>query len=456
MNSSALEGERSHQGKVSGIIVPPPEIRVIVDKTAQYVAKNGKSFEQRIMNSEEGKSQKFSFLRPFDPYHAYYEHRIYVLENPEVEVDIEVEEEGGNGPMEVVVEQEQDDANSSGSGGGVEQVVVAKASTLSPIAQLARNKVIEKPPDYSFISACPPGTSAMQIEIIKLTAQFASIKGKNFLDSVVEREDNNRLYDFLHPTHYLFNYFSSLVDSYVKCMHTPQQITTSIATKSTRFGALECAVGRWKWQRGEEEKRRVVADEDLARAADAMIDWYDFVVVETIDFDDAPSKPLNSSTTAASISTSNGNSSSCNRVGITASVESCHGGGGGDEDGDDDNVDDDGATIMVLTDYDSSNFTDSTHAKNKTLSMVDPVSGRAIPMQELSEHMRVQLLDPKWREQKKRFEDKHKSTGLAAGAAIADSLKEFARRRGDGISGVSEIVKPAMPPSVEPATKKSR
>jgi hypothetical protein len=70
--------------------------------------------------------------------------------------------------------------------------------------------------------------------------------------------------------------------------------------------------------------------------------------------------------------------------------------------------------------------------------------------------MRVQLLDPKWREQKKRFEDKHKSTGLAAGAAIADSLKEFARRRGDGISGVSEIVKPAMPPSVEPATKKSR
>jgi splicing factor 3A subunit 1 len=44
------------------------------------VAKNGKSFEQRILSSEEGKSNKFNFMRPGDVYYAYYEDRIRFFE----------------------------------------------------------------------------------------------------------------------------------------------------------------------------------------------------------------------------------------------------------------------------------------------------------------------------------------------------------------------------------------
>ena len=86
-----------------GIIHPPPDIRAIVDKTAQFVARNGEcrgpagfsaltccapgahgallrrpascraglSFETKILANEE-KNVKFNFLRPTDPYHAYY------------------------------------------------------------------------------------------------------------------------------------------------------------------------------------------------------------------------------------------------------------------------------------------------------------------------------------------------------------------------------------------------
>lgn len=61
---------------MKGIIYPPPDIRAIVDKTARFVAKNGKSFEERIQASEEGKSAKFNFMRPHDPYYAYYEFKI--------------------------------------------------------------------------------------------------------------------------------------------------------------------------------------------------------------------------------------------------------------------------------------------------------------------------------------------------------------------------------------------
>ncbi len=67
---------KAKQGKVTGLIIPPPEIRAVVDKTAQFVAKNGKSFEQKILNSEEGKTAKFNFMKAFDPYHAYYEFKI--------------------------------------------------------------------------------------------------------------------------------------------------------------------------------------------------------------------------------------------------------------------------------------------------------------------------------------------------------------------------------------------
>ena len=60
---------------VVGIIYPPPEVRNIVDKTADFVARNGPEFAERIKQNEAGNA-KFNFLSPSDPYHAYYLHKI--------------------------------------------------------------------------------------------------------------------------------------------------------------------------------------------------------------------------------------------------------------------------------------------------------------------------------------------------------------------------------------------
>ena len=78
------------QGKVTGVIIPPPDIRAVVDKTAQFVARNGKSFEERILASSEGKTPKFSFMKISDPYHVYYEHKIREFEEG-------IQAESGNG-----------------------------------------------------------------------------------------------------------------------------------------------------------------------------------------------------------------------------------------------------------------------------------------------------------------------------------------------------------------------
>ena len=71
-----LQEAAPSSGEVTGVIRPPPDIRAIVDKTALFVARNGKQFEARIQASAEGQSQKFAFMRPNDPYNAYYEFKI--------------------------------------------------------------------------------------------------------------------------------------------------------------------------------------------------------------------------------------------------------------------------------------------------------------------------------------------------------------------------------------------
>ena len=63
------------QTRAVGVIQPPPDVRAIVDKTAQFVAKNGPEFEKRILGSEKNNA-KFNFLLPADPYHAYYQSKI--------------------------------------------------------------------------------------------------------------------------------------------------------------------------------------------------------------------------------------------------------------------------------------------------------------------------------------------------------------------------------------------
>lgn len=53
----------------AGIQCPPPDHRVIIDKTAAYVLKNGKDFEQILRAKDE---TRFSFLNYTDPFHKYY------------------------------------------------------------------------------------------------------------------------------------------------------------------------------------------------------------------------------------------------------------------------------------------------------------------------------------------------------------------------------------------------
>lgn len=57
----------------SGIKLPPPELRIIIDKTASYVLKNGKDFEDILRAKND---QRFTFLQYKDPYNKYYTFKV--------------------------------------------------------------------------------------------------------------------------------------------------------------------------------------------------------------------------------------------------------------------------------------------------------------------------------------------------------------------------------------------
>ena len=60
------------------MIQPPPDLKSFISKTASFVRKNGKVFEDKIKEREKG-NPKFTFLFTSDPYHPYY---VSLLEDP--------------------------------------------------------------------------------------------------------------------------------------------------------------------------------------------------------------------------------------------------------------------------------------------------------------------------------------------------------------------------------------
>lgn len=70
-----------------GILQPPNEMKAIIDKTAAWVARHGNNFEQKVKEKQKDASQ-FSFLRPGNPYYAYYQQKVREIRRVEVIAEI--------------------------------------------------------------------------------------------------------------------------------------------------------------------------------------------------------------------------------------------------------------------------------------------------------------------------------------------------------------------------------
>mmetsp|Transcript_29137 Transcript_29137/g.40781 ORF Transcript_29137/g.40781 Transcript_29137/m.40781 type:complete len:676 (+) Transcript_29137:122-2149(+) len=438
---------------ITGVIRPPPEIRAVADKTALFVAKNGRAFESRILNSEKGKTPKFAFLHSSSPFHAYYEDKIRFYEEggEEKENDGQAEKE----LQEKKKQEEEKKVKEAQEKKKQEEIrkkkeKAQKASALDPVATalLSRRKVIKEareadeeakkseepvtiatgvipPPKMHFVTvAAPAHLSPVQIETIKLVAQFTALDGKGgpFFQQLTNREWSNPLFAFIQPRHGHFAYFSALVDSYRIMMSTwtnkDRASDTSILPVAELAGnvdkCLEVAAYRAEYDRDIAERRRQEMEGNELSGA-ANVDWYDFVVVETIDFPadevvsmlpppPAPSMPAAVAKTVDEMEES----------------------------------DDEGETIRVVPEYTPKVVSTQYVAQETSRThVIDPITGKSVPLADLPEHMRIQLLDPKWAEEKKKFIDKQKESNLVRGDMIASNISRFAQAKG-GMFGSTE------------------
>lgn len=249
-----------------GFIYPPADIRGVIDKTAQFVAKCGAEFEQRVLREQN--HAKFSFLLASSPYRPYYDNKV-----KEFKTGV-VEESKPELPQAIAEQKAKEEEKKKRK----EQL---KALTMGE----KKKKAVKPPPPDQFV-VNHPYIAPMDMDIIKLTAQFVARNGQKFLIGLTQRESRNPQFDFLKPTHALFGYFTSLVDAYTKCLMPNKDEIDRLKKCATNVDELvDKALSRFQWDEQEENQRLSKEEEEREEKEQmAMVDWHDFTVVETIEF----------------------------------------------------------------------------------------------------------------------------------------------------------------------------
>ncbi|KAG2226097.1 hypothetical protein INT45_011714 [Circinella minor] len=415
VDAAAPTTEVEEKKPIVGIIYPPPNIRETIDTAAGILANKPPQLEDRIRENEKHNA-KFCFLNPSDPYHAYYQFKLQ-------------EAREGKLPTKSVTKEEKVDLD------------------------LDQMDLRPKEPEPFEFSASMPAMSAQDLDIMKLTAQFAARNGRNFINQLAQRESRNYQFDFLRPSHSLFPFFTELVKQYTKVLAPPADLKEKLKENTqNKHRILSRVKERVEWVAWVEAERKKKADEDeKERLAYASIDWHDFVIVETVEFtetDDQMDLP-------PPMSLSELENMSLAQKNMNSIIQPTQEEKAGDVEMDIEDVDmeesdneeeeeqqqqpqqqqikvpDTSAPFKIRTDY-KPKVLGTVQPKTQEATQICPRCGERIPMSEMDEHMRIELLDPKWKEQKLAAEAKKKDSNLLQeGTDVAKILKNFSGYRTD-------------------------
>ena len=123
------------------------------------------------------------------------------------------------------------------------------------------------------------------VDVVKLTAQFVARNGRQFLTNLMNREQRNYQFDFLRPQHSLFQYFTKLLEQYTKVLIPPKDLQKKLSEERSEKQVLQQVKYRVAWIKHQEAKRRREQEAaEKERVSYAQVDWHNFVVVETVDY----------------------------------------------------------------------------------------------------------------------------------------------------------------------------
>ncbi|KAK7023713.1 Pre-mRNA splicing factor PRP21 like protein-domain-containing protein [Favolaschia claudopus] len=384
----------------SGLILPPPEIKSVIDRTAIFVARsaNPPQFEDKIREGQRSDPQILS-------------------------------RRGDMG---------DDAAPKEGQEAGAEAV--------EPI------DIGVEPPAPEYILDLP-NISTIDLDIMKLTALFTARRGRMFLASLSAREGRNYQFDFLRPTHSLFWIFQPVV------LHPNQEMLQQLKGRTdegAKWKSLEVARTHAKWERNkrEQDKKRQ-DDQEAERIAFAEIDWHDYHIElpPPMSVQEVENMTLAQKRMAAMImenTVDDIEAHKAKQAAAEAEAAAAVGGvgmGAGDADANMEESDDEEAAeerkkreteerereierakALQASSVNTAgpmkirtNYVPKLGAKNNKEAMTTcSICGQQIPVDELQEHMRIELLDPK-----------AQASELQSGANVVSALKGLARTRVD-------------------------
>ncbi|KAG6155733.1 hypothetical protein E4U37_000920 [Claviceps purpurea] len=451
-----------------GVVLPPREIRNVLEKTAGYVARNGPEFEDRV-REKEAQNPKFCFVNPSDAYYAFYRWRL----------------------------------NEVKSGRGTD---IAAGRVRDAPTELEKPKGPPKPPDFDF-SARMPRINQKDLEVIRLTALFVAKNGRQFMTQLAQRETANPQFQFLIPNHTFHNFFQHIVEQYTVLIRAGGIDGEGGKLQAERTAELERNIeDKWRvlarakqraeYAKSQElERQKKEEEEEMKKQEFARIDWGDFVVVETITFSEADETanlppPTNlSELQYASLEDRNKASISANlrieeaypdedlsNTGLAAfqpqPAQPLSGYSGPNahqspqpgqlpagqaysngqhpqmpphEDEEARRIQEraeaqarmqqaqsearGGAPPMKIRENYVPRAAQRTATRPGAPTALCPNCKQQIPINELEAHMRIELLDPRWKEQKAAAESRYSAT--ISGAEIAQNLKRLASQRHD-------------------------
>ncbi|KAH9826815.1 Pre-mRNA-splicing factor, partial [Teratosphaeria destructans] len=434
-----------------GTVLPPRNVRELIEKTAGYVARNGPSFEERLRDGAKT-SGKAAFLIHEDAYYPYYQWRL-----------AEIKAGKGN----VISAGRQNEAGANGETG------------VSSRGREER-KGPDKPEDFAF-SARMPNISAQDLEIVKLTALFVAKNGRSWMTALSQREAGNFQFDFLRPQHSLYQFFSRLVDQYTTLLTgdtvddgRPQKkrIVELEANVTNKFHVLERAKKRAEYVKWQEQQKVAKEEQDeKERIAFLQIDWQDFVVVETVVFDDRDEEAtLPAPTSKNDLQSASLEQKAAMSIDPSRRLEEAM-----------PTFDDQpqwnaygqppppaatpvqmpppppyaAAWAEVRADRDRAraaqeaarsnasnpkirhDYVPRAQAKRQAANTsICPNCGQAIPNDEIDQHIRIEMLDPRWRDQARINQQRSSTTNIST-QDVANNLKRFASQRTDLFDAVT-------------------
>ncbi|WKX97788.1 hypothetical protein Q1695_013455 [Nippostrongylus brasiliensis] len=440
----SMNNEPSLSGRtIIGLIYPPPDIRTIVDKTAAFVARNGVDFENKI-REKEANNKRFNFLSPTDPYNAYYKQKVRDFQEGKADTAV--------APPKPQLPEAVKDA-------------VKKADFVPT-----------KPPPAFEFCADPATINAYDLDLIRMTALFVSRNGRQFLTQLMTREARNFQFDFLKPQHSNFSYFTKLVEQYTKVIIPPNTILEDLrAEKENTKKLMEDVNYRVSWEKHQKSLRdKEEKEAEKERVAYASIDWHDFVVVQTVDFQPGDTTNLPGLCTPKDVGARILLEARSDAQKQTAEAMEMDMEESDSEEETEQPIEQEVPEAepqptpaqeeapppptefatplpptrqkdLIVKDYDPKK---AAHALKRPTDkwLISPLTGERIPSDKLEEHVRYNTVDSQYKEDRERQlgERGNEEPVLAPGAEISKNLGRFAERRTDifgvGAAGAEQTV----------------